>query len=238
MNTTQDRKNELIRASQPDQQTQGSMSLEKKIKYSLVGLGVLSGLFLLGRRFIRKTKKASSDAKSFDAGSPEAISSQIRLALENKNRIGINLTQLRQILIAIPSKSQMQAIRTAYSNQYQSLMNDDIKNKLSLSEYDELLAIMDGKPDKSGTVPTAVQYKAWARRMDAAFRKTFSIFPDTDKEAVMAVLVEVPSQQAFIEVGKSYNLQFKPKDFITELKAELGKDYLKYMQVVISKRKK
>ena len=214
------------------------MSIEKKLKYTVVGIGVLTGLFFLGRRLIRKEKKANADGKSFETGSPEAISSQIRLALENKNRIGINLTQLRQILIGIPSKSQMQAIRTAYFNQYQKLMNDDIKSKISLSEFDELLAIMDGKPEKSGSVPTSVQYKAWARRMDAAFRKTFSVFPDTDKEAITAVFVEVPSQQAFIEVGKSYNTQFKPKDFITELKSELGSDYLKYMKIITTKRKK
>lgn len=222
----------------PDNSPNAGMGIEKTIKYSLIGLGVVSGLVLLTRRMIRKSKKANSDAKSFEAGSPEAISSQIKLALENKNRIGINLTQLRQILIAIPSKSQMQAIRTAYSNQYQSLMNDDIKNKLSLSEYDELLAIMDGKPEKTGSVPTAVQYKAWARRLDAAFRKTFSVFPDTDKEAITAVFVEVPSQQAFIEVAKSYNTQFKPKDCIRELKSELGGDYLKFMALITNKRKK
>lgn len=214
------------------------MSLEKKLKYGLVGLGVATGLFLLGRRFVRKTKKTSSDAKSFESGSPEAIASQIKLALENKNRFGINLTQLRRILISIPSTSQMQAIRKAYFNQYQSLMNDDIKNKLSLSEYDEVLAIMDGKPEKSGKVPTAVQYRAWARRLDAAFRKTFSVFSDTDEEAITAVFVEVPSQQAFIEVAKSYNTQFKPKDFIRELKAELGSDYLKFMKIITGKRKK
>ena len=107
------------------------MSIEKKLKYTVVGIGVLTGLFFLGRRLIRKEKKANADSKSFETGSPEAISSQIRLALENKNRIGINLTQLRQILIGIPSKSQMQAIRTAYFNQYQKLMNDDIKSKIS-----------------------------------------------------------------------------------------------------------
>jgi len=64
-----------------------SMSVEKKLKYTVAGIGVLTGLFFLGRRLIRKEKKANADGKSFETGSPEAISSQIRLALENKNRI-------------------------------------------------------------------------------------------------------------------------------------------------------
>lgn len=215
------------------------MSVEKKFKYTFIGIGVLSGLIFLGSRFLRKEKKSKSDAKSFKEGSPEAIASQIRLAIENKNRFGINLTRLREILIGIDNLTQMSAIRTAYNDQYHILMNDDIKSHITLSEFDELLAIMDAKPEKpGGIVSKAILYKAWAARLDAAFRKTYSIFPGTDEEAITKVFIEIPAQQDFIQVGKSFNTQFKPKDLITELKSELGNEYLNYMKIITTKRKK
>jgi hypothetical protein len=64
------------------------------------------------------------------------------------------------------------------------------------------------------------QYEAWAKRLKAAFDKTYGFIPGTDEEAIRAVFVEIPSRKAFAQVAKAYSVLFS-KNLMTDLKGEL-----------------
>jgi hypothetical protein len=100
-----------------------------------------------------------------------------------------------------------------------------------------MLQIIAAKPDKEGQAPTTNQYTAWAKRLKAAFDKTYSFIPGTDEDAIKAVFSEIPTQNAFIQVGKAYSKEFG-ENIITVLKSELEVwEYGEYMKIITSKRK-
>ncbi len=113
-----------------------------------------------------------------------------------------------------------------------------MSDELQLTEYNEMLQIMQGKPEKDGKVPYLAQYNAWAKRLKAAFDKTYAFIPGTDEEAIKAVFTEIPTQTAFVNVGKVYNKLYNT-NLITALKSELEfYEYNDYMKIITSKPKK
>ena len=77
----------------------------------------------------------------------------------------------------------------------------DLKSELATTEYNEMLAIIAGKPDRiSGNykpVITYQQYLSWAKRLKAAFDITYWFVPGTDEPAIKAVFLEIPTQMDF-----------------------------------------
>ena len=69
----------------------------------------------------------------------------------------------------------------------------DLKEELAASEYNEMLAIIAGKPDKItgnySPIVTSQQYSAWAKRLKAAFDITYWFVPGTDEPAIKAVFI-------------------------------------------------
>jgi hypothetical protein len=217
-------------------QRQG-MSLKEKLAYTLLaGLGI-SAVVFFGSRLIKKNRAKQSDAKSFQQGNPETTAKQIKMAFENDGKFGTDVKALRTLLITVKSKAELEKIRKAYQKQFNSPMFAEMSKELQSSEYREMLQIMEGKPEKAGQALTEKQYLAWAKRLKAAFEKTYSFFPGTDEAAIKAVFIEVPTHHAFIQIGKAYYKEYKA-NLITDLKSELEFwEYMNYMKLITTKPK-
>jgi hypothetical protein len=213
------------------------MSLKTKIGLSLLSAAGLGGLIWLGNRFIKNKVEDKAHSKSFDDGTPETIAKQIKMSFENDGYWGTDVEKLRKTLSDIESRQQLDTVFKAYKKEYHRNMYEDMSDELQASEYNEMLQIIAAKPEKKGQAPTSSQYVAWAKRLKAAFDKTYSFIPGTDEPAIKAVFNEIPTQSAFIKVATAYKVAYG-EDLIAALKGELEYyEYPEYMKIITSKRK-
>jgi len=221
-----------------DKKEESKMSVKEKILYTLLGVGGLVGITWWGGKKIKGAIENKAQGKSFSEGTPETYAKQIKMAFENDGWWGTDTKALRTTLIAIKNKVELKKVFDAYTKEYHRNMYKDMSDELQLTEYNEMLQIMQGKPDKDGKVPYLAQYNAWAKRLKAAFDKTYGFIPGTDETAIRAVFSEIPTQTAFVNVGIAYNKLYG-KNMITDLKSELEfYEYADYMKIITAKPKK
>lgn len=214
-----------------------TMSLREKLLWSFLGAAGLTGLVVLGRKIVLNKIEDKAQSKSFDDGTSQTIAKQIYMAFDNDGNFGTDTKALRQILINIKSKKQLKEVFDEYKHEYHSNMYLDMGKELQTSEYNEMLQIMAAKPEKTGGAPPTNQYSAWAKRLKAAFDKTYSFIPGTDESAIKAVFTEIPTQKAFIQVGVAYKKEYGD-NLIEALKGELEIwEYGDYMSIITSKPK-
>jgi hypothetical protein len=203
-------------------------TLEEKIKYGILGLVVLGGSFFIGRAIIRKVRSTSEEKKTYEEGNAATYAKQIKMAFENDMWFGWGTDEeaLRKIIRAIPSKEELRKVISSYQKLYARSMMADMKDELTTNEYNEMLAIISTKPER-GTSSAQVesnplQYKAWAKRLRSAFGvSTWGFLPyGTDEDAIEAVLMEMPTQAAFMETAKTYKSEYND-DLLVDLKSEL-----------------
>jgi hypothetical protein len=136
----------------------------------------------------------------------------------------------------------MTQVANSYQKLYSTPLYKDMSDELQSTEYNEMLAIIEAKPDridkkgKNPPVITAKHYEEWAKRLKAAFDKTYGPFPGTDEEAVKAVFTEMPTQSAFIETAKAYYKLYN-SNMLDDLKDEMN-DWQDYMKIITSKPQK
>ena len=213
------------------------MSLKEKVVYSLLAAAGITGVIVLGKKLIDKTISNRAHAKSFEDGSPETFAKQVKMAFENDGYFGTDTQGLRNTLMQIKTKDELNKVYKAYQREYGSNMYKDMSDELQASEYNEMLQIIEAKPQKAGQALTTNQYAAWAKRLKAAFDKSYAFIPGTDEDAVKAVFTEIPTQTAFINVGKAY-YQLYSENLIEALKAELELwEYTDYMKIILAKPK-
>ncbi len=216
---------------------QEEMSLKSKVGYSFLAVAGFTGLVWLGNKFIKKKVEDKAQSKSFEDGTPQTIAKQIKMAFENDGYWGTDVKALRKVLIDIKSKAQLKQVFDVYTKEYHRNMYKDMSDELQTSQYDEMLQIIAAKPNKVGQVPTISQYSAWAKRLKAAFDKTYGFIPGTDEAAIKAVFNEIPTQLDFARVAVAYQKEYGDK-LMEALKSELEYwEYPEYMQIIISKRK-
>lgn len=213
------------------------MSLKEKVIYSLLAAAGITGVIVLGKKIVDKQISNKAHSKSFEDGTPETYAKQIKMAFENDGYFGTDTNALRNVLIEIKSKAELDKVYKAYKKEYGSSMYKDMSDELQATEYNEMLQIMAGKPEKTGQVPTANQFTAWAKRLKAAFDKSYAFIPGTDEDAIKAVFNEIPTQAAFINVGKAYYKEYS-ENLIEALKGELEIwEYSDYMKIITAKPK-
>lgn len=213
------------------------MSLKEKVIYSLLAAAGITGVIVLGKKIIDKQISNKAHSKSFEDGTPETYAKQIKMAFENDGYFGTDTNALRNVLIEIKSKAELDKVYKAYKKEYGSSMYKDMSDELQATEYNEMLQIMAGKPEKTGQAPTANQFTAWAKRLKAAFDKSYAFIPGTDEDAIKAVFNEIPTQAAFINVGKAYYKEYS-ENLIEALKGELEIwEYSDYMKIITAKPK-
>lgn len=210
------------------------LSMKQKI-----GIGIGAALVLgFGIRWafkaIKQNRSDKAEGKSFTDGSAETTAKKINMAFANDGWPGTNTTDLRDIITKVKSIQEWDQIVAAYKTLYDKDLNRRIEDELQSSEFKEFLAIKSAKPYRTGQKITGdAQYRSWAIRLKAAFDKTYGPLPGTDDKAVNAVFSEIPTQRAFVNVGKAYNKEYKGSDFIKDMKGDL--DYDHYMKIILKK---
>ena len=217
---------------------ENKMSVKEKILYTLVGVGGVVGLTWWGAHKIKKRTENKAQAKSFNDGSPQTIAKQMQMALNIAGWLPADTGEIRTILTNIKSKTELKSVFDEFTNEFHRNMYQDMSTALNLSEYNEMLQIINGKPvTAGGQVPYLAQYNAWAKRLKEAFNKKYGFIKGTDEDAIKAVFNEIPTQTAFINVGKAYHTLYNA-NLITDLHSELEfYEYPDYMKIITSKKK-
>ena len=224
-------------------QSRGEVSLQEQLTYAAVGLVLLGGSFFLGRSIVRGAKATSEQKKTYDDGNAAAFAQQLKMAFENDNYFGWGTDEeaIRTVIRKVPSKEFFRQVMASYQKLYARSLMADLKDELASTEYNEMLSIIAGKPDRiSGNytaIPTQQQYTAWARRLKAAFDITYWGIPGTDEDAIRAVFTELPTQLDFQKVGAAYLREFGTY-LMKELKSELEFwEYSPMMDIINQKPK-
>lgn len=210
---------------------------KEKIVYGLLSVVGIGGTIWWGNRFIHKQIADKAENKSFEDGSPQTIAKQIKMAFDNDGWWGTNITALREALTSVSSQADWNNVVKSYSQLYNSNLLKDMSDELQSSEYNEMVQIINAKPKKKGDPPLANQYSAWAKRLKAAFDKSYGIFGGTDSEAIVTALNEMPTQKVFVLTGIAYKKLYV-KSLIDDLKseAEFGQ-FSEWMGIILKKPK-
>ncbi len=216
-------------------------TLKEKIQYSLMGIVVIGGAFLIGRNIIKKAEARSEQKKTLEEGSAPTYAKQIKMAFHNDGWLGTNVEALRDTVREIPDKKQFRKVMTSYQKLYGSSMLGDMQKALKSTEYDEMLYIVSAKPEKYNASKqvelTGAQLQSWAKRLKAAFDLKYWFYDSTDDDAIKAVFLEIPTQEVFGQVSAAYKSLYGD-----ELTADLKKalrfwEYDPMMQIINSKPK-
>ena len=208
------------------------LTVKEKILYSLIGLGIVGGGVFFGRKLVLRSVANREENKSFEDGTPATYAKQIKMAFENDGWWGTDTEKLRSTLRDIPSKQVFLKVQESYKKLYNSNMITDMSDELQTTEYNEMLQIIGQKPDKTGGKPAyaLTSYEGWAKRLKAAFDKSYGFLPGTDEEAIKAVFNEMPTQKAFYITAAFYKKLYG-NNLMDDLKSELEvwelSDYLK-----------
>lgn len=220
---------------------QDEFTLKEKLQYSIISMVVLTGTFFIGRSLIRNARSTSEEKKTYDDSNAAYYAQKLKMAFENDNYFGWGTDEqaIREVLRAVPSKQEFKNIINSYQKLYARSLMMDMKDDLSSSEYNEMLAIVAGKPDvANGNSQITIgqqQYNAWAQRLKAAFDIYYWFVPGTDEPAIKAVFNEIPTQADFKKVALAYQKLYG-EDLITDLKSELEFwEYGDYMSIINNK---
>lgn len=227
--------NNSVTTSQQNQHE--TWTLKEKIIYSLLGLVGVGGTVWLGRKLILDARANKEQNQSFEDGSSATIAKQIKMAFENDGWWGTNTTALRDALVSVQSQDDWDQVVKSYQKLYNSNLFKDLSDELQSTEYNEMLQIINSKPKKRGQAPTGNQYRAWAKRMKAAFDKEYGFLPGTDDAAITATFNEIPTQAAFIQTAVEYKKLYGT-NMLEDLNAEseFGQ-YDEWMAIIVKKRK-
>jgi hypothetical protein len=218
-------------------------TLKEKLTYGIVSLVVLSGSFFIGRSIVRNARSTSEEKKTYDDSNSAYYAQKLKMAFENDNYFGWGTDEesIRDTVRKIPSKDEFKKVLNSYQKLYAKSLMLDLKEELTTTEYNEMLAIIAGKPDsitKDGKPIIGVQqYLSWAKRLKAAFDITYWFIPGTDEPAIKAVFMEIPTQADFQKVAQAYQNEYG-NDLISDLKSEL--EFWEYtpMMDIINKKPK
>jgi hypothetical protein len=198
----------------------------------------VSGAIWLGYRLIKKYKSNKEEYKSFEDGAWATIAKQIKMAFDNDGVWGTNTEALRQAIASVQSLEDWDKVIASYRTQYNGNLIHDLADELQSTEYNEMIQIIAAKPKKRGEAPNlSLQYRAWAKRLKAAFDKSYWFLPGSDSQAITVTLTEIPTQNAFVQVGVAYKGLYG-KNLIEELKSEgeFGQTD-EWMEIIYRKRK-
>lgn len=227
-----------IPAQNPD-----DFTLKEKLQYTAIGLLLVGGTFFIGRKLVREARAMSEEKKTYDDSNAAYYAQKLKMAFENDNYFGwgTDKVEVRGIMRKIPTKAEFKSVMASYQKLYARSLMADLKEDLTTSEYNEMLAIIGGKPDtitKNGQpIIGAQQYRSWAQRLKAAFDITYWFVPGTDEPAIKAVFMEIPTQRDFQQVVKVYKSEYGD-DLIDDLKSELEFWELAPMMEIIQQKPK
>ena len=211
-------------------------TVKEKVVYSIWGSVIAGGFFLIGRKMIKNKRSNNENDKSFEEGTAANYAKQVKMALHNDGWWGADTVALRNTLIQIPSQDEYQKVIKSYDKMNGGSMIADMSSELKTTELDEMNAIINAKPKKTGDrTDLSVMYGEWANRINSALSKTWGFFSDPDTDAIKAVFYEIPIQSDYLKVGSVYQSQYH-NDLDSDLKSKLNSgDYSALTAIINSK---
>ena len=203
----------------------------------VVGVGIWAG-----KKIIGKMVSNQESGKGFDEGLPAATAKKLKMGFENDGWPGTDEAKVREALMQIPSQESFEKVKRSYQKQFSSNLVNDLQDELSSSEYEEMIQIIRTKPQtdkdaKSGTsTVTPAQLDAWSVRLKEAFDyETWGMFGGTDEDAILAVVREIPTQRAAMQLSVAYQKKYGTALW-DDLKDELSDDYISQITSMIQQK--
>ena len=175
-----------------------------------LGISLTAALAIyFGSKFVRGKIANAEETKSLGEDEHATWAKQIKNAFDNNGWWGTDTVLLRNTLRTIPSKEDFKKVQNSYNKLYkgENLVNT-MTGELKQTEYDEMLAIINSKPEKAKDAKKgAVIYdpQGWAQRLHSAVNYSWAgLFWGTDEDAITAVILEMPSQTAFVDTANVY----------------------------------
>lgn len=168
-------------------------------------------LIFFGYKMYQKVVSNSEKGKSFGEDEHATWADQIHNAITNDGVfVGTDEVALRKTLIAIPSRQDFEKVEKSYKKQFKANMSEKIRGDLSTTEYNEMKAIIDSKPLKAKDAGIPIyDPQGWAIRLNAAVNyQTWGWLWGTDIDALRAVLLEIPTQQGFLDTAEAYKAEY------------------------------
>lgn len=225
-------------SSQPTVVTQPSR-LKEVVIYSAIGLLLVGGSLYVGSKIVRTQVANVEEKKSLNPDGSATTAKQIKMAFDNDGWWGTDEEALRKALRSIPDKKTYREVGASYKKLYGTPLTKDMQDELTSTEYEEMMMIIAGKPEdaKKGGTPT-YNYTAWAKRLWNAMSVYYmGIFPATDEDAIKAVFIEIPTQDAWEKVKKAYYSEYG-NSLMDDLRGDLSQWYIDEFMGMIKRKPK
>lgn len=190
-------------------------SLTDKQRQAIVSFAIILGVSVVtvitikfASNKIRNLVANNAENSSFGQKKHTTWAKQLKMAFDNDGWWGTDENAIRQVLRAVPSQEDFQKVQIAYRKLYKGRnLIEDLTDELKATEFNEMLAILQAKPERARDAKEGVIYNphAWATRLYNAMSIYYAgIFPGTDEDAILAVFSEMPSQKAFQDTEQAY----------------------------------
>lgn len=215
-----------------------SLNLKDVVIYGTLGLVVIGGTLYLISRVLKEQRANKEEKKSLDVDSSAATAKKIRMALDNDMWFGWGTDEemLRKAIIEIPTKDEFKKVAASFKKLYDEPLTAALQGDLSTAEYNEMMAIIAGKPEKKGDKAN-YNHAAAAVRLYNAMSIWYGIFPGTDEDAIKAVFMEVPTQADYKKIESVYYQKYG-NTLQYDLEGDLSQSYIdEYMSILRRKPK-
>jgi len=190
-------------------------SLTAKQRQVIVSFSIVLGVSVLS---IIAIQFASNKIKNIVANNEENSSfgnkqhatwaKQLKMAFDNDGWWGTDENGVRQVLRQVPSQEDFQKVQTSYRKLYKGRnLIEDLTDELKATEFNEMLAILQSKPERARDAKEGVSYNphGWAARLYNAMNIYYvGLFPGTDEDAILSVFSEMASQKGFNDTKQAY----------------------------------
>jgi len=211
-----------------------------------IGLGIslaaLTAIYF-GNKFIRNKIANVEESKSLGRDDHATWAKQIKNSFDNNGWWGTDTVLLRNTLREIPSKEDFKKVQVSFNKLYSGEnMIDSMTGELKQTEYNEMLAIINSKPEKAKDAKKGIPIydpHGWAQRINAAINYNWAgLFWGTDEEAITAVVIEMPTQQSFLDTAKVYSTTYGTS-LMADLRGDIDESEIdKYKSIILLKPKK
>lgn len=190
-------------------------SLTEKQRQTIVSFAIVLGISVVSviaikfaSHKIQNLIANNEENNSFGEKQHPTWAKQLKMAFDNNGWWGTDEVAVRQVLKAIPSQEDFKKVQVAYRKLYKGRnLIEDLTDELKSTEFNEMLAILQSKPQKAKDAKAGNIYDphGWAIRLYNAMSIYYAgIFPGTDEEAILSVFSEMKSQKAFNDTKQAY----------------------------------
>ncbi|MBL4862073.1 MAG: hypothetical protein JKY09_03530 [Crocinitomicaceae bacterium] len=217
---------------------------QKKLVSSIaIALGislVAVGAIFFATKFVRNKVSNVEENKSLGQDKHATWAKQIKNAFNNNGWWGTDEVLLRNTLREIPSKEDFKKVQSSYRKLFKGAnLVTDMTGELKQTEYDEMLAIINAKPNKARDVKNGVSIydpHGWAKRIYSALSYNWlGLFWGTDEDAIKAVFIEMPTHKAYWDTKKVYRSKYGT-DMKKDMQADMD-DLNTYLKIIWRKPK-